>query len=295
MRLGIQLGFERGMNLPKGGEYQMLSEAGFSSIDYALANSYTDSLWQMTDKELEDRMIQIRDTIHKNGMRVGQTHSPLDAYWNGNPTTKEARWKAQVQAIKAASFLESPYIVIHPIGETSRVDRETYERVKAMNMEYYNYLKPYLEAYNVKCAIENLFSYDKVLGRYCKTVFSTADDLKDYIDTLGSDRFVACLDVGHAFLSYQDPVEMVYALGKKYLHVTHIHDNCGYEDSHFIPGAGKIDWYAIGKALNDIGYDGVFSYEASASYFRFGENGKILMPELIRLFAEIGKVITKAR
>ena len=49
----------------------------------------------------------------------------------------------------------------------------------------------------------------------------------------------------------------------KYLHVLHIHDNNLIKDENMFPGGGKADWYRIGKALNDIGYEDVFSFEIS--------------------------------
>ena len=113
----------------------------------------------------------------------------------------------------------------------------------------------------------------------------------DYVDALGSERFGVCLDVGHAALVSQDPAEMIYTLGNKYLFATHMHDNTTLSDDHMIPGYGKLDWISIGKALNDIGYEGVFNYEADRTYFRLGEFRKELSLEFLKLYAELGRSI----
>ncbi len=49
-----------------------------------------------------------------------------------------------------------------------------------------------------------------------------------------------CFDIGHAHLtgSIDDQFEL---MGER-IRSTHIHDNNGKEDEHFVPGAGTIDW-----------------------------------------------------
>lgn len=296
MKVGTLRGVLSELELPNEKLYQTLHDVGFDSIDYSLMLGYKHPMWQLSDEELRERMEIEKNIIHESGLIIGQTHSPDDADWITSPETKEARWHAQVQAIKATSYLGAPYVVIHPLRPTGRVsDKSYYEYAKEMNMEYYRFLEPYLMEYNVKGAIENLFINDKILGRTGRMGCSTADDLIDYIDTLNSDRFVACLDVGHAVLAGQDPVEMIYKLGKKYLHVTHIHDNDYINDDHYMPGIGKIDWFAIGQALNDIGYEDVFSYEANRTFRRIGPYAEELSIEFLKVYVALAKGITNIK
>ena len=56
-------------------------------------------------------------------------------------------------------------------------------------------------------------------------------------------------------------VEMIKALGSK-LQALHIHDNDKWHDSHQIPFSMSIDFYAVLKALKQIGYNGYFTLEA---------------------------------
>ena len=295
MKIGTQIGFSDGLNLTEDEIFSALAKAGFDCVDYPLMNEgYQGAIWQLSDVELRSKMEATKEIIHKHGLTVCQTHSPLDGYWWGNISTKEARWHAQVQAIKASAYLGAPYVVIHPLTSSNRVDKHKYEESKKINMEYYNFLKPYLEEYNVKAAIENLFSYD-AMNRTCRSICSTAENLKDYVDTLDSDRFVVCLDVGHAALTLQDPMQMIYSLGKDYLKVTHMHDNCYMNDDHMMPGYGNLDWFAIGKALNDIGYEGVFNFEADRTYVKLGEFRQEFTADFLKLYAELGKAISEAK
>lgn len=296
MKIGTVTGAFSGLGYRDYELYQKMAELGFESVDYSLMTSYKDRLWQLSDEELRAEMEPIGNMIRECGLIVGQTHSPLEADWVDCPETKEARWHAQVQAIKATAFLGAPYTVIHPMFQNFRVnDRSSYEYAKEYNMEFFRFLEPYLKEYNVKCAIENLFTNDRVLGRTGKSACSTAENMIDYIETLGSDRFVACLDVGHAVLSGEDPVEMIYKLGKKHLHVTHMHDNDYINDDHYMPGIGKIDWYAIGKALNDIGYENVFSYEANRTFRLLGPYKDELSIDFLKLYVALAKAITSVK
>jgi len=300
IRLGTQSGFCGGLGMTAAEVYKTMSEAGFVSVDYSLMSGYTAEIWKLSDAELKERMTGIKKLINDNGIIVGQTHSPMDANYLSAPETKEARWKAQIQAIKAASWLGSPYIVIHPIVPAFRRRKQGYEETKAINMEFYNFLKPYLEEYNVKAAVENMFAWDPVRGILCETTCSTSKELIDYLDTLDSDRFVACLDVGHAVLACQDPVDYIYALGKKYCRVLHVHDNSYLGDNHLMPGMGKLDWWSIGKALNDIGFEDVFNYEADPPYSHFAvikdqAVRKKLAIDLLKVFAELGKAIVSVK
>ena len=215
MKLGTQTGVLYAMGLSEEEGARLLSELGFDSVDYSLMDWYTSPIWSLSDEELKARMIATRKRYNDNGIVIGQTHSPMDALWTQDPETKEARLHAQIQAIKATAWLGSPYVVIHPLMPPCRVHKQGMAETKALNMEFYHFLRPYLEEYNVKAAIENLGAFDPILGRLCETTCSSAEELIDYIETLGSDRFVACLDVGHAAISGQDPVSMIYALGKK--------------------------------------------------------------------------------
>ena len=290
MKLGIGIGFSVHMDMSVDERCKVLAELGFESLDLCVDGSYKSTIWTLSDEELRSEMEVLKSTADKHGLIIGQTHATEDCIWSSNKEERESCWKAQGQAIKASAFLGSPYVVVHPLTSAYRVDQKMYEEAKQINMEYLRFLEPYLKEYNVKAAIENMFTYD-AYGRPCKSVCSTAASLKDYIDTLDSDRFVACLDVGHAALALQDPVEMIYSLGKDYLHVTHMHDNNLLCDDHMIPGYGKLDWLSIGKALNDIGYQGVFNYEANRTHYKLGSMNKDFYREFLNLYVELGRAI----
>jgi sugar phosphate isomerase/epimerase len=70
-----------------------------------------------------------------------------------------------------------------------------------------------------------------------------------------------CLDYGHANL-LGDVAEAIETISG-HLVTTHVHDNGGKRDDHFVPFAGGIDWDAAMMATQKIGYDGVLMFEVA--------------------------------
>jgi len=83
-----------------------------------------------------------------------------------------------------------------------------------------------------------------------------ASFLLDVFTALPRLRF--CLDMGHANLFSNDPLDFIDTLGYLLEHV-HVHDNNGGDseayDIHLSPGEGGIDFERVFSALRGIGYD----------------------------------------
>ena len=294
MRLGTGMGFARGLDLTGDEKYRLLSQAGFECVDTMIDGSWRSPEWQTPDEELRRQMEESREAARRNDIEIYQFHAPFDCVWSGDPAVMEAVRKVQIQAIKATSWLGARYMVMHPLTFGYRLNDEQLRMAKEKNTEYFGGLRPYLQKYDVQVAIENMFVYDHN-GRPRKTNCSTAQQLKEYVDALGRDSFGVCMDSGHAALVLQDPAEMICELGSDYLLVTHMHDNTCINDDHMLPGFGTLDWVSIGRALRDIGYEGVFNYEADRLFSKLGVFRKDLSLDFLRLYAALGKSIINAK
>jgi sugar phosphate isomerase/epimerase len=71
------------------------------------------------------------------------------------------------------------------------------------------------------------------------------------------------LDIGHANLNNNSPIEFIQAFHSNMKHV-HIHDNDGIRDLHLPIGCGNIDW---GKTISELKkyYDGTITLEIFSS------------------------------
>jgi sugar phosphate isomerase/epimerase len=94
----------------------------------------------------------------------------------------------------------------------------------------------------------------------------SVDQLGDLFKTMPELRF--CLDVGHANLFSNDPVDFIDSFKDRLVHV-HIHDNIGgdseRDDLHLPPGEGTIDFPRVLTSLKSIGYSGAITLELAPS------------------------------
>lgn len=180
-------------------------------------------------------------------------------------------------AIKMSGLLNIPYLVIHPFvlyPEGYKNKGYKYEDVKDKIKEdilrFFKRLSTCIDDSNIKIAIENMYAYDFMGRKVVNTVCSTPEEMNDFIDILGKDKFVACLDVGHANLIKNIKIsQFIEKLGDN-LKILHISDNFGALndwfgefDRHNPPFIGSVDWADVMKGLNNINYKGVFNMECN--------------------------------
>ena len=248
-----------------------IAAAGFDAVDFGMFHYplKDGSPLFFEDGAFENYFRSLKSVADECGIQIGQVHSPFPSYLND--ADDDTRLEAQRRAIRATALLGCKYMVMHPAIPAYRLYDEGKAECKKLNMERYSALIPDLEKYNVQIAVENMFSYDKTIDRFCPTVCSTPEEMADYIDTLNaiSPCFVACLDVGHALITGDTPDRMARVLGER-LRVLHVQDNDGIHDQHVIPHLGKVDWPAFLQALSDIRYPGTFSLEADNFPPKFG-------------------------
>jgi sugar phosphate isomerase/epimerase len=89
---------------------------------------------------------------------------------------------------------------------------------------------------------------------------SSAAGMLRLIDHVPSPALGMNFDPSHLFPCGDLPQLSVYQLGGRIFHC-HFSDNDAVTNAHWRPGAGKIDWHAVLKALRDTGYDGAISIE----------------------------------
>lgn len=90
-------------------------------------------------------------------------------------------------------------------------------------------------------------------------VHSAASMLR-LIEHVGADNLGFNLDPSHLFSAGEFPQRTIYELRGRVWHA-HFSDNDTFTNVHWRPGKGKVDWYAVLKALKDTGFDGEISFE----------------------------------
>lgn len=75
-----------------------------------------------------------------------------------------------------------------------------------------------------------------------------------------------CVDMNH-FLQ-EDPADAILALGNRVATI-HVSDNDGVYEQHWLPKQGINDWMKIIGALEKIGYQSMFTYEAEVHKYGY--------------------------
>lgn len=240
-------------------KFKMLEKCGFSSVDYNICNT-DDVLYTYSDSELERQMTSELSRATSANISFSQVHGP----WRYppcdlTPEDQAERMEKMKRSLLAASFLKCKYWVVHPIMPFGTDDLLTgnEEKTWEMNLSFMRELLAYAKQLGITVCLENMPMLSFSLAK--------PGDILRFVREIDDESFRICLDTGHVAV-FEDltPAEEARKLGK-YIKVLHVHDNCGDKDAHLYPGLGRIDWVDFVKALNDIGFDGVFSLETAPS------------------------------
>ncbi len=248
--------------------YKKFKEIGYDAIDYPIYKSSKTprAVFSQGEDAWRNFFKEEKEYLDSLGLTVSQTHATYPTNYDGNRFLSDELLAQFKKEIEACAILGGKYIVIHPIKfAVNEIEKEENTRV---NFEWMAKLVPTLEKFDVYLAVENMFIWDGVRDQHTATSCTTPEDMIYYIDTLNStlktDRFVACLDLGHMFIARVNPGTAIRKLGDR-LKILHVHDNYGMKDNHNMITNGKIDWKDVALSLKEIGYQGIFNLEPDFS------------------------------
>ena len=258
---------------------EMMIEAGYPAIDITMWDA---SACPFTDdyREIAARLKTMADAA---GVKFLQAHAPFARY---------ERYINELvplfpRAFEFCSLLGIENIVVHPImkGHYYGNEQEHFD----MNIKFYQALAPLARTNKVKIAIENMWDRHHVTGRICDHVCADPHELCRYYDTLNDpDTFTICLDLGHVALCGREPEDAIRIIGRERLGCIHAHDVDYVSDLHTLPGAAKIRWDEVARALGEIDYRGVFNMEADQFFTGFMEEH---YPAVAKFMADTARTI----
>lgn len=244
---------------------KLCHECGFRHIDLNFCSaSSIKSGNELCPDDWERNVDLIGELGAKLGITFTQSHAPFDSNLFRNdvaPLSDEYRaWydESVRRSIIASGRLGVKWVVMHSQTAALESDMCFEHNVKA-NHEFY---APYLELAK-KCgtgiAVENMaeFNPEKTKQRFTATVEEILAIINDFNDP----DLQGAWDFGHAELVYRNQVPALRKLGK-HLKATHVQENRGTSDDHFVPFVrGNTPWEELMPLLKEIGYDGDFTYE----------------------------------
>ena len=264
MKIGIVGGSFFDSGLEQGVICEKIKKIGYDGFDFSLCGDWRTPrpIYSKQASEWRKAFSDTAKIIHDAGLEVLQTHATFATDFIEVGKFSQECLDQFEKEIEPSAIMGSKYIVIHPINIA--ISNTKKEQDFNINMEMYSKLIPILQKYDIKCCVENMFIFNTPEKKFDATGCSTIEDMIKYIDSLNSDRFVACLDTGHMNMLGISPAEAARKLGNR-LEVLHCHDNFALHDDHSAIGVGIIDWVDFAKALKDIDYKGAFSTEVIAS------------------------------
>lgn len=260
---------------------RMIHEAGFDGVDFTFYDPAPEQdILALPEEERYALAMQLKAYADQVGLTFPQAHAPYYTKPGEGPESKN--YQDVVKSMQFAAWLGCPQIVVHTLkfpGAPYGFD------IDAPNRTFMLSLLPYAEEYGIDIGVENLYCRDAKRGCY-EGQHGTPEEINAFVDSLGSDRFKVCCDLGHAAIVGTEPQDFILGMDAKRLTMLHIHDTDYRSDSHMLPFMGKQDWDAIAAALAKIGFTGAINLEALFFYEMFPPE---LMPSALKLAADTAR------
>lgn len=233
-----------------------IHQAGFQNLDYNFCTDYNQNTG-LFGPEGAEHLQRVKRLADELSVQFVQAHAPM-----GAPIRRGDYHTAFVAAtnrcIEACGELGIRNIVVHSGYEQGISKDETFDR----NRDFFMELLPTAEKCGVNILVEN-FNKMCIDGMYW---IDNAPDLRAMVDHVDHPLFHACWDAGHANMQEMPQDEALRILGE-HVYALHVQDNLGSDDSHIAPFCGTLNLDALMHGLQDIGYQGYFTFE-SGNFFR---------------------------
>ena len=266
--------FDSEFNVDVTAQLYRVVDAGFRHLDMNFWDWSHDPRSPFKQEGWEKWVERIGECAERAGAVFTQAHAHV---YNFYDFPAENEHEEQIRrSIIGAGMLGIPWIVLHTSAKPGWEEEGAREQMVGDNVEYFRAQAELAAKWHTGIALENM---SRPASGFC-----SAGQLIDLIDRIDMPNVGACWDTGHANLSGQDQPASIRALGKR-LHALHIADNFGVTDDHTMPFIGNIDWAPLVEALNDIGYDGDFTFESHMLIRKVPENCKA---DALRLTYRVG-------
>lgn len=264
---------------------RMISEAGFDAYDMSFFGNNDPEQNHFFADDYIEYAHSVRDFADSLGIKCNQIHSPFGSS-TGEPIKDAEIFESIVRSIECASILGAKVAVVHPCQHLKYEIDGNPEILKEINMDFYGRLIPYAEKFKVKIGCENMWQYSDRFKKIVHSTCATPAEFLDYVDSVGSEWLVACLDIGHTVLVGEKNETMIRTLGKNRLKALHVHDVDGHSDLHTLPYLSNIDWESTMGGLREIGYEGDLTFEAGHILIGMPD---ALLPSTLRFMHDVGR------
>lgn len=179
---------------------------------------------------------------------IGDTYHP--SWIDKESEMRQIRLQHTINCIKLASKLGCKNISTEAGGPFYEATNNKTVLIRRL-MKEINALSRFAEEHEVKVLLEPEPGL----------LLETSKDFLSFIKRVKSDYIRLNFDIAHFYCTREDPTEAFYRLSDfiEHIHLSDIASNRIH--NHLIPGQGSINFKAVFKAINDLGYKGVVTVE----------------------------------
>jgi sugar phosphate isomerase/epimerase len=225
-----------GYPMPFEDRLELIKEAGFSSTGFWLGSE--EDLVEKGKIDLLPELIRSRDLF------LEYVHAPdigCNDVWSKSVDKREEWMHTYRSYIDLCKRHFIPFLVMHASqSKGEQPGNQTEEGFVALEE-----LVKVAEDSGVRIAVENTMQ-----PALLELIFTR----------IQADYFGFCYDTSHDFLYSHKPGELLERWGHR-LMVTHLGDNDGVVDRHWLPGLGILDWKEIARRLPMKTYKGSLTLE----------------------------------
>ena len=259
---------------------EMAARTGATSIDLDLGirgiNFLTEgAVYAQGDDAVVEYFTDLKNYAASLGMEIYQTHAHNDGF-KKDPAFNEKQIELFRLDLLATSALGAKVCVFHgpsnancaswryPDGALlNRLYDEQYTAVLAHAKRYGVYAAAetgglYVDAPLPTCGY---FAYFKNFEAGYRRMRATEN----------GDAFAVCVDSGHSsmamFFGNPQPADIIRRLGPGAVQALHLHDNKMSFDEHCLPMTGAVNFPDLFRALDEVGYTGVYNLEVNFNIF----------------------------
>lgn len=261
---------------------RMIAQAGFDCVDYSFYWAKED--FPMYGDGYREYALRLRAHLDELGLVCNQAHAPFSVEYDSPFTEQDPHYRNVVRSIEAAAILGANSIVVHALclpGKRGTPQEDAYSE------RYYRSLAPYAEKAGIRIAVENLFYTDRKSG-CTRGMLGSPEALNELLGRLASDRFVACVDLGHASIVGYEPEAFLAGVEERYLQALHVQDTDYHADRHQLPFLADLNWPAVMNALKQKNYRGDLTFELTGYLRRMPD---ALLPDALQFANRVGRYL----
>ena len=222
--------------------FRAMKAAGITKVEISLTTEASDAFDPAPAMEI----------AKKTGVELWSFHLPFAPFEEIDISSPDETLRLKSVEHMSRLILKNgsagiPHFILHCSGETIVVEERRAHMEQAVKS--LKTLADVAASVNAQILIEDLPR--TCLGR-------SSWDILQLLKA--DDRLGVCFDTNH--LLGEEIVDFVKKVGKKIVS-THISDYDAWNERHWLPGEGCIDWQALYNALLEVGYEGPWLYEVA--------------------------------